>query len=222
MKAPTIKPKGIIYINGDTDNWRDMDDVVKACKGKPVKIFGKTLDLQDCQINGSKLPQPDNEDDENSAPLRISIPGFTLKNGSTRRLPGGIVFRKKGLTFRNLVFLDVGEDAISNIVDDSEDSSVIDCQAFGASDKSYQFNDGRGLTFYGCLAVGGITGVRIQESKTKYKGSRTKKVGKNRFVNVDTAYNINGGIIVDALPSTYEGVRLKWKAGGGAKHIGAD
>lgn len=215
---PLIKPKASIWLRSNTSIWRNMDDVRAACAGKPVKISGLTLDLMDCQLVGTKLPQPKNDQDENSVPLRINIDGFTLRNGSTRSIPGGILFRGKGLTFADLIFLDVGEDAISNVMDDSPDATVIGCEAWGASDKSYQFNDARGLTFAGNLAVGGITGVRIQKKATKFKNIKTRRIQNNRFINCDTAWNLSGGVTVIARGTKYTGVKTRWVQNTGASH----
>jgi hypothetical protein len=217
MKPPILKPKATIFLTLSTDTWTSMADVVKACKGKPVKITGTTLDLQDCQISGSKLPQPDDENDENSAPLRINITGFTMRNGSIRKIPGGIVFRKPSQTYRNLIFLDTGEDAISNIMDDSPDSTIRDCWFFGASDKSVQMNDARGLTFTHNIVVGGVTGIRIQKKATRHKAIKPRKIEGNTFINVDTAHHLAGPVEAVIGETTYENVNTMIKAVDGAK-----
>lgn len=219
MSPPKIVPKFTIFLTTKTNTWNDMDDVRLACKGKAVRISGTTLDLMGGQISGSKLPQPDNEDDEDSVPLRTRIPGFTLMNGSVRGIPGGIVFREKGCTFTDLIFLQIGEDALSNIVDDSPNSAIKRCSFFGASDKSGQWNDARNLVVEDCLFVGGITGCRIQKSSTKYKGIKVKSFKRNRFVSCDTAVNCSGGVTMTAENCKYEDVRLHGKESNGASFI---
>lgn len=211
---PKLIPRATIYITPATDTWSDMDDVLRACKGKPVIIKGKTLDLNGCQINGRKLPQPKDDQDESSAPLRINIPGFTLKNGSADRIPGGLVMRKKGVTVQKLIFLNIGEDGVSNVMDDSENMSILSCTFYGARDKSIQMNDGRGLTLEDNEVHGGETGIRIQKTGSKYKTLRTRSIKKNRLLGCHTGFNISGGITVIDAGNTFENVDLHWKVNG--------
>ncbi len=221
MKQPVFKPRASIFLTSEKASiWRTMDDVVKACKGKPVKISGTVLDLNDCQIVGTKLPQPKNDDDEGSIPLRINIPGFTLCHGSTRGIPGGILFREKGARFLDLLFLDIGEDGLSNIMDDSEDAIIRGCSFWGASDKSVQLNDARGLIFEKNDIHGGITGVRLQKKATKYQNIKTRSLVYNRFFDVDTAWNCSGAVLAKGLENQYHNVRLRVKASSGAKFTG--
>jgi len=217
MTTPKIKPKATLFLTQKNNTWRTMADVIEAFKGKPVKISGTVVDLQGCQISGSKLPKPKNKQDEDAIPLRTRIPGFTLKNGSVRAIPGGIVAREKGCTFFNLTFLETGEDCLSNVVDDSEDFTIKDCRAFGASDKSFQCNDARGLVFEGNTVSGGITGIRIQKTDTKFDNIKTKSIKGNKFVNVDTAFNCSGGVTAVIVDTVYDNVRLKVKTSNGAK-----
>lgn len=217
MKPPKITPRATIFLKEGMITWSSMEDVKRSLKGKPVIIEGTKVNLNDCQLSGSKLPQPKNQDDENSVPLRVRIPGFQLFNGSIRKIPGGIVGREKGCKFFDLILLDIGEDGLSSIVDDSENWTVKNVRGYGASDKTFQFNDVRGLVFENNEAHGGITGVRFQESKTKYDDIRTKSVKGNKFFDVDTAYNISGGAIVTVIGGEYNNVRLRVKTSNGAK-----
>ena len=198
-----------------------MEDVRQACKGKPVKITGTTLDLQGCQIVGTRLPQPDNDQDEDSAALRIAIDGFRLQSGSARGIPGGIIFRGDALRFIGLTFLDIGEDGLSNVMDQAPDSYVASCSFFGASDKSLQINDARGLTLLRCTIAGGITGCRLQKKATRYKDIKTRLISGMRFVGCDTAWNISGGVTATESGTKYEGVRTKVVANSGARMISA-
>lgn len=221
MSTPQITPKATIYITLSTDVWTSMDDVAKACKGKPVSIKGTTLDLKGCQLNGSRLPQPKDDQDESSAPLRINIPGFILKNGSVRKIPGGLVMRKKGVTVEKVVFLETGEDAISNVMDDSENMTIRHCRFYGARDKAVQMNDARGLVLEDNEFEKGTTGARIQKTGSKYKKLRTKSVKRNRFVDVDTAFNVSGGIVMTESGNTFVGVNTRFKVNNGADVISA-
>lgn len=209
-----------IYLKSDTNSWTSMEAVARACKGAGVKISGTTLDLNGCRLDGRKLPQPDNEDDEGAVPLRISIKGFTMKNGSVRGIPGGIIFRRDGCTFQDLDFTGIGEDALSNIMDDSANSTVRRCTFRGASDKSAQWNDARGATVEDCQFYGGETGVRLQKKGGKYKTPRTKSIRNNLFVDCRTAWNISGEIQVVASGNTYRDVGQRVVANTGAKFTG--
>lgn len=220
MQPPKITPRATIWLNSTNNTWPSMEAVIRATKGKPVKISGTTLDLNGCQISGTKLPQPDHEDDEDGIPLRINIKGFRMHNGSTRGIPGGIVFRREKVTFEDIVFLDTVEDSISNIMDDSADATIRRCKFFGASDKSVQMNDARGLTFDDNIIVGGITGVRLQKKGGKYKKPKTKSLKGNRFINVDTAWNLSGEIQATGSGNIYSGVDKRVDANTGAKFSG--
>lgn len=211
--------KSSIRLTTNTIDWRTIEDVRRACKGKPVRITGNALDLQGCQLSGAGLPRPDNEQDEHATALRISIDGFRLINGSVKGIPGGIIFRGDGLEFGSLTFLDIGEDGLSNVMDRSPNAVIDRCGFFGASDKSLQLNDARGLTLTRCEFHGGITGVRLQKKSTKHKGIRTKIVKDNRFVLCDTAWNISGGVTVRESGTRYEGVNTRVVANTGARMI---
>ncbi len=216
---PVIKPAALIYPVTKTATWKDMDDVRMACKGKPVKITGTTLDLQGCQIIGTKLKSY-GENDERNEPLRINIPGFTMKNGSLRKMPGGVVFRKPKQSYLNLDFLDVGEDALSNIKDDSPDATIRHCRCYGASDKSFQLNDADGLTFENNYATGGITGVRLHTKESKNKAAKTRSVKNNTFEQIETGFNISGKITVVLSGNKYIKVGKKVVSSNGAKVSG--
>jgi Right handed beta helix region len=208
VKAPVIKPTASIFLTTKTATWKNMDDVREACKGKPVKITGTTLDLQDCQIVGTKLKFY-GDNDERNEPLRVNIPKFVMKKGSVRKMPGGIVFRKEAQRYESLVFLEIGEDALSNIMDDSPDAVIKRCKFYGASDKSLQLNDARGVTVEYCEFNGGITGVRLQKKGGKYKKPRTKLIRNNTFNDCDTAWHLAGGVQVVASGNKYNGVNTR-------------
>lgn len=222
MQPPKITPRATIWLNSTNNTWPSMEAVIRACKGKPVKInaLRNTLDLNGCQISGTKLPQPDHEDDEDGIPLRINIKGFLMHNGSTRGIPGGIVFRREKVTFEDIVFLDIMEDGISSIMDDSADATIRRCSFWGASDKSIQANDARGLTLEDNIIVGGITAVRLQKRGGKYKTPKTKSLKRNQFINVDTAWNLSGNVQAVGAANIYSGVDKRVVANSGAEFSG--
>lgn len=219
VAPPDLKPAASIVLDPGKSDWNSMEDVRAALKGKPVSISGTTVDLKNCQLVGTRLKSYEDVQDERNQPLRIRIPGFTLKNGSTRDLPGGVLFRGPGMSFLNLTFLGrKSEDVLSNIVDQSPGATVRNCRAYGATDKSFQFNDASGLTFTGNYVTGGITGVRLQESSTGQKGLKTREVSGNTFESVDTAWNVSGGLKVVAAGNTYKNVATRWVQNSGASH----
>jgi hypothetical protein len=208
----------IIYLTPTTLDWNTPDDILLACKGKPIILNGKTLDLNGCTLSGFRLPHPRDKQDETALPLRLRLPGFTLKNGIIRDIPGGIWCRGKAITLSSLTFLEIGEDACSNDMDTSPDWSVLDCTFTGATDKSIQANDGRGLSLRNNTITGGITGVRIQKKATRYKNSTTRLLLNNKFINCQTAWNIAGGIIARAAENSYKNIRKIWVQDSGATY----
>lgn len=219
MKPPTLKPTKIISLSPKLAEWNDMEDVRAALKGQPVTISGTTVDLRDCQIKGNKFPKPKDDQDENSVPIHIRINKFTLKNGSISGIPGGIVFKGDKVTFSDLTFVDIGEDALSNMMDQSPNSSVINCKFYNSGgDKSLQLNDARGAIIKNSFFTGGITAIRLQKKATKIKGIKTKEVSGNTFEDVDTAFNIAGGVKVVASGNTYKNVKHRWINDSGATH----
>ncbi len=203
---PKIKPKATIWLNTKNSTWGDMGDVLVTCVGKPVRITGTTLDLNGCQISGTKLPKPKDDNDEGAAALRINIPGFTIKDGSIRGIPGGIIFRKDKFTAEKLIFLDIVEDGLSNIIDDSKDATIRGCEFWGASDKSLQLNDARGVTVEGNTFNGGVTAVRLQKKGGKYSKPKTKSLKHNRFIGCDTAWHLSGDVQCVGVGNVYSGV----------------
>jgi hypothetical protein len=151
----------------------------------------------------------------------VNIPGFTMKNGSLRKMPGGLIFRKPKQSYLDLVFLDVGEDALSNIRDDSPDATIKRCSCYGASDKSFQLNDADGLTFEDNYATGGITGARLHTKESKNKAAKTKSVKNNTFEQIETGWNISGKITVVLSGGKYIKVTKKIVSGNGAKVSGS-
>ncbi len=219
LPAPKIEPTASVALDPKKTEWTSMADVREALEGKGrIEIRGKQVDLKGAQLVGTKLRKYSDPQDERNQPLKIAIDGFSLVNGSTRSIPGGIVFRGDGLTFADMVFLKVGEDALSNLVDVSPNATVKRCAGYGATDKIFQFNDARGLTFSGNLVTGGITGVRIQKKDSRNRNMRTREIRGNRFVDVDTGFNVAGDIVARGENNTYEDVKTKWLTNNGASY----
>lgn len=208
-KPPEVTPKATIVLGAKNAVWDDMDDVREAMKGKPVIIKGTTLDLKGALVSGKKLKRYDDPNDERSQPILITIPKFTFRNGYLKDVPGGVVVKADNVTLENLISLNVGEDAFSSVVDKAANLTVRNCKAYGANDKSFQWNDARGLTFSHNYATGGITAVRIQKTDTKFKGIKTKELKNNTFEDVQTGWNVSGGATAVATGTKYLNVEKK-------------
>jgi len=218
LPAPDIKPTVKVQIPKNKAEWQSMDDVADALGGKgKIEIKGKSVNLNGAQLVGTSLKRYSDPQDERNQPLKIKIPGFKLYNGSTYAIPGGIVFSAPDNTYSDLIFLKMGEDALSNVMDQAPGATVKGCEGYGATDKTYQFNDADGLTFTGNLATGGITGVRLQKTGAKTKNPRVKEFRNNRFVDTRTGVNASGNVRVRIDSSNkFENVNEKWVTSNGA------
>ncbi len=218
LPAPDVKPTVRIKIPKDKAEWHSMEDVADVLKGKGnIEIKGTSVNLNGAQLIGTSLKQYSDPQDERNQPLKIKIPGFKLYNGSTLSIPGGIVFSAPDNTYSDLIFLKMGEDALSNVMDQAPNATVKDCEGYGATDKTYQFNDADGLTFTGNLATGGITGVRLQKTGSKTRNPQTKEFRNNRFVDTRTAINASGGVKVRlGSGNKFENVVERWEVSNGA------
>lgn len=218
LPAPEVKPTAKVKIPKDKADWQSMEDVAAVLKGKGnIEIKGKSVNLNGAQLVGTSLKKYSDPQDERNQPLRIKIPGFKLYNGSTYAIPGGILFSAPDNTYTDLIFLKMGEDAISNLMDQAPNATVKDCEGYGATDKTYQFNDADGLVFSNNLATGGITGVRLQKTGAKTKNPQVKEFRNNRFVDTRTGVNASGGVKVKIDSSNkFENVGEKWSASNGA------
>ena len=210
LKEPKISTNFTAYVRGEP-SWETMDDVRKDL-GDKVKISGTTVDLQGGRISGNKLKKPSNSQSENAIGIKIRIKNLTIKNGVIDNLYGGLICYAEDITFQNLTFISIGEDAISNLKDISKGTRVINCKFYGnsASDKILQGNDGRDFYVRGNLISSAITGIRVQKKNAQRQGG-TAQVIDNQFIGVDTAVNAAGEVRVIVKGNTFEKVREKYK-----------
>lgn len=216
IKPPVIEAKGAILLTSATATWDNIEDVRRAVKGKAVTVTSNSLDLKGWSLDGRKLKHYKDVQDERNEPLRINIPDFTLKNGYVTDVPGGIIGKAESQTYSGLTFTKIGEDALSSVVDKAPNTTVKNCKFYGATDKSSQNNDARNLTFTGNYITGGITGVRVQESKTKFKNIKVKSFTGNTFEDLQTAVNVSGGAKVTGFNNKYIKVGKKSVTSNGA------
>lgn len=201
--------KWTTYLRGEP-TFYEFDKLVEAI-GPRATVRGKVIDLNGGKISGDKLKKPKDRNDEDAVALRIRIAGVTIKNGIIDRIPGGIVVGRDDCTFENLIFRNIGEDALSNNTDKSANMRVIGCTFLNDSggDKSAQWNDGRDGLARNNYFTGGITGIRVQESTGKAKNVKFRSEG-NVFRNVPTAHNVDGDTVVTARGNEYHNVQKRW------------
>lgn len=213
---PKYTPRTVIKLDPKKAEWNSMADVRAAFAGKPVRISGTTLDLNNCEISGAAFPKPKDPQDEGSAGIHARIPGFYLQNGYVTGVPGGIVCKGKGITVYDIQFRSIGEDALSNQVDETPGMRVLKSRFYngGGGDKSLQMNDGNAAEIRDCYFTGGITGARIQKKATRQRNKAT--VSGNTFDGVNTAWNIAGNVKVAASGNKYHGVTQRWVTDSGA------
>lgn len=198
----------------------DLKKAVKSLKGstysynKSKKVY--TWDLKGGILDG-KNQKGDGGQSENQEPLIRVQMSLVIKNGFIRNNKNALTFYKPRSGAERLTWLNVGEDAVATSRG-AYDFTIRNCEAINSSkgDKSFQFNEALGLLAEDNLIVGGITGMRIGDSKTT-EVSEIAYVRNNRFYNVDTAHNISKITVKELAPSQYNNVRLKWKYSNGAK-----
>ena len=81
-------------------------------------------------------------------------------------------------------------------------------------------NDARGLTLEDNEVHGGITGCRLQKKGGKYKKPKTKSLKRNKFYDVDTAWNLSGEVQAVGVENKYSGVDNRVVSNTGAKFSG--
>lgn len=213
---PKITPRSVIKLDPKKSDLDKMSDVVTAFKGHRVKICGNALDLNNCEVRGSRFPKPDDSQDEIFAGIHVRIPGFTLKNGYVTGVPGGIICKGKGITFYDTQFRDIGEDDMSNQTDKTPGMRLLKCRFYNDAGgvKSLQLNDGNAAEIRDCHSIGGITRARVQEDSTKQRNKAT--VCNDTF----EAAPIAGNVKVPATGNKYSRVPQKWVTDSGATHTG--
>lgn len=207
--TPSIKPTYSVKPSGKTV-YESMEQL-RELFGDKGSIVGKTLDLQGGEINGSKMKQLQDTQDEANQAIKLKIPGLTIKNGYFTKIPGGVMAMEEDITFQNIVATQIGEESISNVKDISDRTKVINCKFYGndKNDKLLQLNNSIGAEVKGNLLAGGITAVRLTESTSKRQNGKPR-VENNTFRNVDTALNVAGKTTVYLKNNTFEGVREKY------------
>lgn len=223
VKPPKLEPKKTWYLSGSQPTWNDIQDAKKFLTGATWN--NNTVDLKGNAVSGKKLKHPSNSQNENSIPLKIDINKFTITNGIFTDIPGGIVIKGRDNKLDGLTFTVSGEDFLSTQRSTSSKKDPIgltvkDCKFYndGGGDKSLQFNNADDVVVDGAYITGGITGIRLQESRDKKKVSCVIK--NTTFEKVDTAMNIAGNTTVTLSGNKYKSVNKQTvKSGSGVKLI---
>lgn len=208
-----------IMLHKDRLNWRTLDDV-RAALGDKIEISGKRVNLRGHVLDGSRLPRPQNSQDEKALAVTIGIPQFILHNGWVDNIPGGIVVKASYCTFEWLKFIRAGEDFISTVGEDADGIRLAHCEFWNnpGGDKSIQLNQALGAVLDDVMVVGGITGARIQKDSYKTKGVNAVLRGMT-FHGCETGLNVAGGATVRLIAPVFKDVRKKWVTGSGSKII---
>lgn len=205
-----------IYLRGDRLIWRTIDDVRKAL-GDNATYLGKTVNLRGAVLHGKNLPRKKDDQDERAMAIQIQMPDIDFINGWVVDVPGGIVVKRRGCSFRNLTFVEIGEDALSTVGEEATDINVSRCEFWNAGgDKAVQLNQANGAALHRVRIVGGITGVRIMESSYRTRNVKCL-LDDCAWEGCDTAINAGGGAEVRVISPTFWRVRLNYKLSAGAE-----
>ena len=193
---------------------------VKSLKGSSYSYKNKvyTWDLKGGILDGTNQRGSGGQSEDQEPLARIFLP-LTIKNGFIRNNKDALLFLRPNGGADSLTWLNVGEDALAT-VRGAYDFTAKNCEVRndGGGDKSFQFNEAKGLRVMNNVIVKGTTGMRIGDSKTTSVSERAYVCG-NTFHNVDTAYHLSKITVEETCASTYNGVSTKWKHANGSKLI---
>jgi len=201
----------------------NLKTAVSRLKGSKYS-YNKSKDVYTWDLNGGildgKNQSGDGGQDEDQEPLiRVRIP-LVIKNGFIRNNKDAVYFYVPDSGVERITWLNVGEDAVGTSKG-AYNFRAIDCEAINSrrtADKSFQFNEAKGLVVEDNVIKGGITGMRIGDSKINSVSDRAY-VRNNKFIDVDTAHNLSSITVEETGPSKYINVRLRWKHSNGSKLI---
>lgn len=217
--APKFNRKRL-YLTEATSNWdRDFIDTkfFEKFVKEGVRVFpsSKTINLNGVIIDGSKLPRKANKQDEKAARLRIDLDGWKIQNAVYDDIPGGCYVVSQFTEFEKSYFVEIGEDAISTPVSATQSTHlcgirIIDCNFYNRSekdggDKSIQLNNAHQAVIRGCFFTGGVTSIRVQDSRDKQISYCS--IHGNVFSDVPTAVNADGVLTLTMHSNVMRNVR---------------
>lgn len=216
--AKVFYPKNSWNINSP----ESLNEVQKALNAKvSQKDEILILDLNGGILDGSKQ-KGDRSQNENQEPLfRANVP-FFIKNGFVINNKNAATFQSKNSGIEKVTFLNVGEDAVATSRN-AYNFSVKNCEFLNSSkgDKSVQLNQASYARIYNNLIYGGITGFRVHESSWADQHN-VAYCANNRFVGVDTAWNVATGVLLVEGKNKYSNVKLPFKISKGGRITNAD
>ena len=209
----------VIYLRENDLDWNSLEKI-RAVIGSRGVLTGKTLNLKGCVLDGSKLKHPSNSQNEDAPGVVIDLDGFTLQNGWSRDIPGGIIVKSAGNSFERLKFIEIGEDALSTTGKSATGIRISSCEFWndGNGDKSVQLNQALGADIRNTKVVGGITGIRVQKDSYKTAGV-TCYMKDVEFIGCETGINVAGKATVRLSGGKFTSVKKKWVTGPGAKVV---
>lgn len=197
----------------------DLDPLVKL--GAKVTKEGLVLrvDLKGITIDG-KYQKGDGGQSENQTPLFRAKTPLMIENGFFDNPKNAATFYSPNSGVKNITIRNIGEDGVAT-ADGAKNFLVQGCEFSGAEDKNLQLNEASGARIIGNTFAGGFTGVRV--GKISYSAKSDKATcSKNKFISIDTAWNVAKVTLEVVEKNSYENVRLEFKTSPGGKIKNAD
>ena len=216
--AKVYKPPGEWPIRSE----EDLEIFKTKLGASVVKKNGVWIvDLKGGILDGSKQKGDGGQSEDQTPLLRAYIP-LQLRKGFVRNNKNAIVFYKSNSGVDRVTWLTVGEDAVAT-ADNAKNFTVQNCEFINSAkgDKSIQLNEADGAKILNNLVYGGLTGARIGKIDFTDK-TDAATCAANKFVNVETAFNVAEMTLEVTEKNTYTGVRSPFKAHDGARIINPD
>lgn len=126
---------------------------------------GRTVDFGAQALRWTGPRDRDDQRERQSAIVEVQGAGVTVRGGRVMDSPDGIHVKAPDCVIEGVVFLDVGEDAIT--ADPGADRLVIrNCVFRGAADKAIQLNHGREIVVENCYFEDCAKPVRVKAGVT--------------------------------------------------------
>lgn len=158
--AYEYKPKKTILL-------RNIDDVHELLRIFPLSsmrtVSGRLiLNLRGCIINGVHLNGDGGQGEKQEPLLDLKMQRVSIQNFFAKNVKESLRIFSPHCSIEGAHFLDVGEDAISNMRE-AHHTMISGCSFLNSTsgDKSIQLNQGSHAVVSGCYISGGITGIRI-------------------------------------------------------------
>jgi hypothetical protein len=174
-------------------------------------------DLNGGILSGKKQSGDGGQSEDQEPLFRAQIP-LILQNGFVTDNKDAALFYGENSGVVKMTFTNIGEDAVATTK--GADYFTVSNSEFintrKGADKSIQLNEANRAIVENNLVVGGITGARIHESSWN-SSSEIAFASNNKFVGVNTAWNVAKGILEIKKPNSYDKVKLPFKTSNGGK-----